>query len=246
VQLGNLGQGPSWPVMPINRKYCFLHSKMEREESLSAVTFHDRERLTLRLGQIKVDQEFQVRIHGYDSDHIQDLKDAIHDPNITIPPVLVARIDDSSLQYKYYTLIDGFHRYKAYQELKICEIDVEVIGVMNQVEALNQTLREANRHYAKKLTRADKTNIVLTYLRLNPASIDLPYNELSRTLRFSPQTIKSIMTSHEIKIKAWKTKRLLEDFSDSTLLEELQRRLSSLSAEHRTFLIDLACTVDGD
>lgn len=192
--------------------------------------------MLLAISEITINQEFQVRICGYDNDHVRDLKDAILDDSKSIPPITVAKVFNTDDFSSCYTLIDGFHRIKAYQELGFDEVEVDLVGPLSQIEALNQTLRYVNRHHAKKLTRADKENIVLTYLKLNPDQITLSFNELSRKLELSPQFIKSICEKNSIKIKAWRSKRLLQDFSDQDLLDELQERLAGLSNDHRVLL----------
>ena len=189
--------------------------------------------MLLSIEKLTLNPEFQVRFFGCDKGHVQDIKEAIIEDESSVPPVEVVRILTTEGGDMPYYLIDGFHRVMAYRELGYVDIEVEIVGTLTEEEALIATLRHVNRHKAKKLSRVDKENIVLNYLRLMPDKIDCSFNELARQLNLSAPFIKTVFEKNSVRIKAWRTRRLLDDFSDQQLIDELEKRGPRLSFAHR-------------
>lgn len=110
--------------------------------------------MKLKLSEIVIDKGTQAR-EKIDQKTVTEYSDSILEKN-TLPPL------DVFYDGIYYYLVDGFHRYFAYNQNGIKEVDVEVQnGTLRN--AIQYSL-SANSKHGLKRTKADKNKSVVTAL----------------------------------------------------------------------------------
>lgn len=184
--------------------------------------------ITLSVDDIGVDQEFQMRVSGYDHSHIQDVLEDFQDGR-DIPPIEVVWLTDE----RRYQIVEGFHRLRAQTQMGRLEIEVKVVGELTRKDALIWTLREVNDHRAKKLTREDKESKLMRLLRLEPFLLDKSYNEISRHCNLSAPFVKKVIEKNKVEIQTLKNRAPGSDLTMDELIEEFEKRAALMSMETR-------------
>lgn len=178
---------------------------------------------TLSIEDVGTDQEFQMRIGGYDKSHIQDTVEALQDGK-DVPPIDVVWITDE----RRYQVVDGFHRLRAYSCIGKTEIEVRVVGELPRKEALIHTLKTVNDHKAKKLTREDKESKLLRILRLEPILLESSYNEIARESGLSAPFVKKVIEKNKVEIETLRSKTKTSELTTEELWEALKERVASV------------------
>jgi hypothetical protein len=134
--------------------------------------------LRIRLADIHVDPDVQSRIEGLDLKHVRSLKQTPEDWG---PIQVLARGDR-------YLLVAGFHRLAAAQDLKLEEIDVDIVDapVDGDIRGLNFA---TNLTHGLRPSRADQRAECQRLLRLHPEWSD---REIGRRCQFSQPTVAKI------------------------------------------------------
>jgi uncharacterized ParB-like nuclease family protein len=190
---------------------------------------------TLNIDDIGTDQEFQMRVSGYDHSHIQDTLEDFQDGK-DIPPIEVVWLTDE----RRYQVVEGFHRLRAQVHLGRFEIEVKIVGELPRKEALIWTLKTVNDHKAKKLNREDKESKLMRILRLEPSLLDCSYREIGRECGLSAPFVKKIIEKNKVEIQTLRDKTLTSAITTEELWAELKRRVASVPMDIRE---DIARTV---
>lgn len=101
--------------------------------------------MKIELDQVKFEEEVYPR-NSFDNETVNQYRLGVD----RLPPILVN---------KYYTLIDGYHRWLAYKAEGKKEIDVEVLDIPKE-EILFEAIRR-NRRHGKQLTSAEKKSLAV-------------------------------------------------------------------------------------
>lgn len=184
--------------------------------------------LTLNIDEIGIDQEFQMRVSGYDMAHVQDTIEDFQD-NKDIPPIEVVWLTDE----RRYQIVEGFHRLRAQTQLGRYEIEAKVVGELPRKEALLWTLKTVNEHKAKKLTREDKESKLLRILRLEPSLLDKSYREIGRECGLSAPFVKKVIDKNKVEVQTLKDKTLTSLVPTEELWAELKKRAATVPMEIR-------------
>lgn len=99
------------------------------------------------LRDIKRQKSLQVRLNGVNSEVVDQYVQAMEEGE-EFPPLVVYWVNGELL------LVDGFHRYSAYQKAGVEEVKAEVLEG-SYVEALDYARFEANRKNGQRLSRSD-------------------------------------------------------------------------------------------
>ena len=194
----------------------------------------------LNIDEIGTDQEFQMRVSGYDHSHIQDTLEDFQDGK-DIPPIEVVWLTDE----RRYQVVEGFHRLRAQTQLGRFEIEVKIVGELTRKDALIWTLRSVNDHRAKKLTREDKESKLMRILRLEPSLLTKSYNEISRYCNLSAPFVKKIIEKNKVEIQTLKDRSPASDLTIDELCDELEKRAASMPMEKRERIAKLVRDVWG-
>lgn len=178
---------------------------------------------TLSIEDIGTDQEFQMRIGGYDKYHIQDTVEALQD-GLDIPPIEVVWLTDE----RRYQVVDGFHRLRAYSCIGRTDIVVSVVGELPRKEALIHTLKTVNDHKAKKLTREDKESKLLRILRLEPILLEESYREIGRKCGLSAPFVKKVIEKNKVEIETLRNRTMASELTTEDLWNELKSRAAAV------------------
>lgn len=137
----------------------------------------------LELKTVKTEKKYQVRLLGVNPDVVDDYARAI-EKGEEFPPLTVFQVDGE------YTLVDGFHRYKALEQLGVECVDCEVHTGSSE-EAHNYSQFVANRKNGARLSRADLRAVVVR-LVTDEQHANTPNTTLAELAGVSHSTVQRV------------------------------------------------------
>jgi hypothetical protein len=135
--------------------------------------------LSVPLDSIVADDANQPRMDHLDEAYIDQLADV---PELWPPIVVVATVEGR------YTLVDGFHRYRAAEEIGLHEVPATVIAAPADGDLASMGF-DLNSRHGRPLSLADRRAQAERLLRKDPAQSD---RELSRRCGIAPGTVARI------------------------------------------------------
>jgi FkbM family methyltransferase len=136
--------------------------------------------MKVSLDSITIDSSFQYRITGTNKEVVKDYVLSMERGD-SFPPLVVFETGDKLL------LVDGFHRYEAYQNRGTSEVEVEKKKGTKE-EALHFARYEANRKNGMRMTNADKAKIVTETL-LDPAYSSMSLRQIADLCKVTHPTV---------------------------------------------------------
>lgn len=153
---------------------------------------------TIRLSEIKADNDMRVRSGSLSPQHITELRQAANRGS-KLPPVLVWQEVKDGEPTGRFVILDGRHRIAALrkEKPKLTEIMVEVF-TGSKAEAL---LMAANRNTkaALPLTTRDRTNAAWAVVRMDGEPHGISKSAVAKCCAVSPRTVATMRA----KLKAW-------------------------------------------
>lgn len=135
----------------------------------------------INLNDVIVDGDIQVRVGGLDPETLQQYIDVLENEG-ELPPITLFR-DDAGEHY----LADGFHRFRAHEQLGKATIKAYVKD--GNRDAAIEFAESANLEHGLKLTREDKKNILFRRLERGHEWKTFSARELGRLLGVSRMTV---------------------------------------------------------
>ena len=113
--------------------------------------------MKVKLAEVSRRKELQVRLNGVNPFVVEEYELALQAGN-TFPPLVVFQLPDGTK-----VLADGFHRFLAYRNLGVAEVEAELKEGTYE-DALDYTRFESNRKNGQRLSRADLWAVVESVL----------------------------------------------------------------------------------
>ena len=176
----------------------------------------------LRLYKIKLDPQYQPRLK-INNGYVREYADLIRE-GVEFPPIVVTPTENGD-----FSVISGFHRLKAYNEVGIKEIEAEILQA-NKFDLLKRAIEDNTKH-GVRYTNEDKWQCV-TLLLDEPESEKMSDNAIASIAGVSNHLVKKIRsTSQEsennTKASLEKSNSIQTDKEKAPSLKDLNRVLSS-------------------